>query len=558
MRLNTMLSGFRRTPGRPRLRLGLRAKAAAFSALFILGTVLTGVAGSVALFQQNAALQSALSASQARAELAADSRSFLIDMMRAQAQLIAETEPARIRTASRNAIKALALMDENIQTLQTTLVGNPDVEQLSTLLAETRPALMQVIGKARSNDDNAALEINRSMVDSLDLMEQLSNQIVADERENLAATFTEQKAESRRRIVWLAVGVVIFAATAIVISQLAARTIVTPIRTAALAAERVAEGDLTFEVETKSGDELGLLLSSIAKMVDRLGALIGRVKDSGSQLSQTAIDIVASADQQETVSSNFAATSGEIAAAVNQISSTSSALLDTMEQVSSSMDETASVANRGRGGLNDMEQAMQALESASESISSKLALIAERAANIGVVVTTITKVADQTNLLSLNAAIEAEKAGEVGLGFAVVAREIRRLADQTAVATLDIDLIISEMSQSVASGVDEMQRFDEQVRSGVLQTAQISGELSDIIKAVEEIKPRFESVYEGMRAQVVGAGQISKAVISLRDVSDISKTSSETMKSIAGQLNTAVDSLNTGIQHFDVGSDEPA
>ena len=558
MRLNTMLSGFRRTPGRPRLRLGLRAKAAAFSALFILGTVLTGVAGSVALFQQNAALQSALSASQARAELAADSRSFLIDMMRAQAQLIAETEPARIRTASRNAIKALALMDENIQTLQTTLVGNPDVEQLSTLLAETRPALMQVIGKARSNDDNAALEINRSMVDSLDLMEQLSNQIVADERENLAATFTEQKAESRRRIVWLAVGVVIFAATAIVISQLAARTIVTPIRTAALAAERVAEGDLTFEVETKSGDELGLLLSSIAKMVDRLGALIGRVKDSGSQLSQTAVDIVASADQQKTVSSNFAATSGEIAAAVNQISSTSSALLDTMEQVSSSMDETASVANRGRGGLNDMEQAMQALASASESISSKLALIAERAANIGVVVTTITKVADQTNLLSLNAAIEAEKAGEVGLGFAVVAREIRRLADQTAVATLDIDLIISEMSQSVASGVDEMQRFDEQVRSGVLQTAQISGELSDIIKAVEEIKPRFESVYEGMRAQVVGAGQISKAVISLRDVSDISKTSSETMKSIAGQLNTAVDSLNTGIQHFDVGSDEPA
>ena len=558
MRLNTMLSGFRRTHGRPQLRLGLRAKAAAFSALFILGTVLTGVAGSVALFQQNAALQSALSASQARAELAADSRSFLIDMMRAQAQLIAETEPARIRTASRNAIKALALMDENIQTLQTTLIGNPDVEQLSTLLAETRPALMQVIGKARSNDDNAALEINRSMVDSLDLMEQLSNQIVADERENLAATFTEQKAESRRRIVWLAVGVVIFAATAIVISQLAARTIVTPIRTAALAAERVAEGDLTFEVETKSGDELGLLLSSIAKMVDRLGALIGRVKDSGSQLSQTAVDIVASADQQETVSSNFAATSGEIAAAVNQISSTSSALLDTMEQVSSSMDETASVANRGRGGLNDMEQAMQALASASESISSKLALIAERAANIGVVVTTITKVADQTNLLSLNAAIEAEKAGEVGLGFAVVAREIRRLADQTAVATLDIDLIISEMSQSVASGVDEMQRFDEQVRSGVLQTAQISGELSDIIRAVEEIKPRFESVYEGMRAQVVGAGQISKAVISLRDVSDISKTSSETMKSIAGQLNTAVDSLNTGIQHFDVGSDEPA
>lgn len=538
----------------PQFKFGLRAKAAVFSAMFILGTVMTGVVGSMALFQQNKSLQVALTESQLRAEQAADSRAFLIEMMRAKAQLIAESEPQRIREAAKNAIRALSLMDENVQNLEAVLVGNQKVERLGILLAEARPALMQVIGKARKNDDAAALEYTRSMADSLAMINQLSLEIVEGERENLISTFALEMDASVTRIWRLALGVALFAAIAIAISQLAARTIVTPIRTAADAAERVAAGDLTFEVKSASSDELGRLLASIAKMVERLGGLIGRVKDSGTQLSATAVEIMESANQQETVSASFGATSGEIAAAVNQIAGTSAALLDTMEQVAASMDETASVADRGRGGLIEMEKAMQALASATQSISSKLAQISDRAANIGMVVTTITKVADQTNLLSLNAAIEAEKAGDVGLGFAVVAREIRRLADQTAVATLDIEQIISEMRHSVSSGVEEMARFDEQVRGGVGKTAQISGELGDIIRGVEEIKPRFETVYEGMQAQVVGAGQISKSVVELRAITEASKNSSETLKAISAQLRSAVDSLNTGIQQFNVSS----
>jgi methyl-accepting chemotaxis protein WspA len=110
------------------------------------------------------------------------------------------------------------------------------------------------------------------------------------------------------------------------------------------------------------------------------------------------------------------------------------------------------------------------------------------------------------------------------------------------------------MRQSVSSGVEEMARFDEQVRGGVGKTAQISGELSDIIRGVEEIKPRFETVYEGMQAQVVGAGQISKAVVELRGITEASKNSSDTLKAISAQLRSAVDSLNTGIQQFNVSS----
>src|SRR5438093_9938525 len=111
---------------------------------------------------------------------------------------------------------------------------------------------------------------------------------------------------------------------------------------------------------------------------------------------------------------------------------------------------------------------------AAGSINAKLAVLNEKASNINQVVTTITKVADQTNLLSINAAIEAEKAGEYGRGFLVVAREIRRLADQTAVATLDIENMVRLMHDAVSAGVMQMDKFSEQVRSGAARIGEVN------------------------------------------------------------------------------------
>ena len=128
-------------------------------------------------------------------------------------------------------------------------------------------------------------------------------------------------------------------------------------------------------------------------------------------------------------------------------------------------------------------------------------MLSEKAGNISQVVTTITKVADQTNLLSLNAAIEAEKAGEYGRGFAVVATEIRRLADQTAVSTYDIEQIVKEIQSAVAAGVMGMDKFSEEVRRGMQDMQQVGGQLSQVIQQVQALAPRIESVNEGMQAQ---------------------------------------------------------
>ncbi len=322
------------------------------------------------------------------------------------------------------------------------------------------------------------------------------------------------------------------------------------IELAATAAARVAAGDLMQVVQSTTADESGNMVRAIGDMVTALNSLIGRVKGSSVQLVSAATDIAAAAHKQKEISTDFGASTSEIAASTNEITATSRELLQTMTQISEASARTSSIASEGRTDLSRMEATMQQLAAATTSISEKLGVISERANHIGSVVTTITKVADQTNLLSLNAAIEAEKAGEYGLGFSVVAREIRRLADQTAIATLDIERIVGDMQSSVSSGVMEMDRFDEQVRQGVTESTRLSGQLSVIIENVEALRPRFEFAQQSMQSQVVGAGQINSAMLQLREIALVSGESSEGLHAASAQLLSAVDSLKVAMARF--------
>jgi methyl-accepting chemotaxis protein WspA len=184
----------------------------------------------------------------------------------------------------------------------------------------------------------------------------------------------------------------------------------------------------------------------------------------------------------------------EIAAAVREISATGEALAETMEEVSRRAGQASTLAAAGREGLGGIETTMGQLMESTGSISAKLGIIREKSENINALVTTITKVADQTNLLSINAAIEAEKAGEYGRGFLVVAREIRRLADQTAVATLDIENTVRLMQDAVSAGVMQMDKFGGEFRSGVERVQEINCQTGRIIEEVEGLTSRFQSV----------------------------------------------------------------
>lgn len=317
--------------------------------------------------------------------------------------------------------------------------------------------------------------------------------------------------------------------------------------------EGAAHGDLTGQLMVyRDKDMISDLAAGIQGMFDSLNNLVARIQKSGIQVTSSATEIAATAKQQEATVSEQAATTNEIRATVTEISATSRELVNTMHEVTDVALRTAESANQGRTSLTRMEETMHNMMEATSAIGSKLAVLSEKAGNINTVVTTINKVSDQTNLLSLNAAIEAEKAGEYGVGFAVVATEIRRLADQTAVATWDIEQMVKEMQSAVSAGVMGMEKFSTEVKQGVDDVRRVGAQLAHIIEQVEHLIPRFEEVHEGMQSQSKGAVQISEAMVQLSESAQQTAESLRQSNGAISQLNEAARRLQEGVSHFKV------
>ncbi|WP_024303715.1 methyl-accepting chemotaxis protein [Pseudogulbenkiania sp. MAI-1] len=297
------------------------------------------------------------------------------------------------------------------------------------------------------------------------------------------------------------------------------------------------QGDFTARMQLARRDEFGSVADGFDRMSDELAALVGQVQKSGMQVTTSVTEVAATAREQQATASEIAATTLQIGATSREIFATARELVKTMGEVSQVAEHSAMLAGSGQTGLSHMEETMHQVMAAAGSINAKLAVLNEKAGNINQVVTTITKVADQTNLLSLNAAIEAEKAGEYGRGFSVVAIEIRRLADQTAVATYDIEQMVKEIQSAVSASVMGMDKFAEETRRGMQEVQHIGSQLSQIIQQVQALAPRFETVNEGMQAQATGAEQITEAL------GQLSEAAQQTVESLR-QSSTAIDDLN--------------
>ncbi len=317
------------------------------------------------------------------------------------------------------------------------------------------------------------------------------------------------------------------------------------------AAESIAAGDLTANLNGyQDRTEIGQLLQAFNSMNHSLNKLIFQAQKSGTQISTSTSQIAASGKELEATVSEQVASINQVNATSHEIAATTGELLKTIKQINQMVEQTAITAGKSQASLNSMQQAMEQMAQATAMIAAKLGIMDEKANNISSVVNTITKVADQTNLLSLNAAIEAEKAGEYGAGFAVVAREIRRLADQTAIATLEIEQTVKEMQSSVSTGVMEVDKFSKEVNRYVGEVGNISSDLTQVIEDVQVLTPQFEAVSQSMDQQYQGTQQISMAIAQLSEASAQTIESLQETNAALGQLDDAAQGLREEISQF--------
>jgi len=498
-------------------------------------------------------------------ELEGDERIKVLDAihtMRYNWSVIMGTVRSYIAYRSQAAIENIWLYDNNFKEVyqklqdsgeELTFIQEDSMTSIGELNREVRQKLEEMLTMHSSDGWRQDAHLIRTQVNPL-LIE--INKTIQE-----MVSYQHSQVADANSIVQKIVALVVFLLTVLLIiaywgtkqfSKTLVKNITIPLTHAVEVSKRISEGDLTVKPEITTQDESGQVLTAMQSMIEHLSGLVGKIQQSGIQLTTSSTEIAATARQQEATVSEQAASTNEILATSKQISSTSETLVDTMGHVTGLAKETAEAASSGHDELLHMEESMHNMLDATGTISSKLQILSEKADNIGQVITTITKVADQTNLLSLNAAIEAEKAGEYGIGFSVVATEIRRLADQTAAASWDIEQIVKEMQTAVKSAVQGIDHFNETIRHDVQNAGQVSQQLADMIDKVLGLLPNFEEVRNGMDSHADSSGQISEAIMQLSEAAHQTVESLQSSSQAIQNLNEAAGILHESVSFFKV------
>jgi methyl-accepting chemotaxis protein WspA len=333
-------------------------------------------------------------------------------------------------------------------------------------------------------------------------------------------------------------------AVAIAVAIVTASWITRPLKRIAKASVEMAGGNYDQQVASSQIIELERLANSFNDMAfqlknsfEKLNEVIVQANQVGLKVTSSTRQITYAGKQLEATVIQQAVSTNQVKATATSIAATSGQLAKTIEDIAQKAQATADQATNSQASLTEMAGAMHQLATATTLISTRLGILNENANNINSVVTTIAKVADQINLISLNAAIEAEKAGEYGAGFAVVAREVQRLADSTTVASGEIEQMVKDIQSSVSKGVVEMDKFSQQVSNHVKQVDRISGQIASVIDQVQSQTPQFESVSHSMSGQFEGAVQISSAIAHLSEASQQTVASLQQTNQVLEQLN---------------------
>lgn len=289
-----------------------------------------------------------------------------------------------------------------------------------------------------------------------------------------------------------------------VVAYLVTTSITRPVARLLQLTKRAAQGDLTVSVETEQLDEIGTLAESFGAMIGSLKELIG-----------TLINV---ADALEAESEEMASSGEEISASVQQVASTSQQFASTTEQLKASADnmdiaaqEVGRIASDGERMINEAVEQMTNIESTTSEVMTAINLLREQSGQIGSIVETITNIADQTNLLALNAAIEAARAGEHGRGFAVVADEVRKLAEQTANATHQITELVRKIQEDTDSVVDAMRQSSNEVEKGTQIIGETGSTFASIVSSIMELITEIQSVAAASDQMSAGSQQIAGA-----------------------------------------------
>jgi len=357
-----------------------------------------------------------------------------------------------------------------------------------------------------------------------------------------------------RELRWLTLGLSLSAlVVAAVVGIRVARGIAVPISGLADAANQVAGGNLMVELDLpERGDEVGALVASFRTMTDMLRGQTRQVQTSAHQLGAAISEISATAMQLAASSSETSAAVTEVGTTVEEVRQTSQVSSEKARDVADDSGELSATALDGRAATDDALAGMARIKEEMDYVAESTVQLSEQTQSIGEIIGTVTDLADQSNLLSVNAAIEAAKAGEYGKGFAVVAQEVRSLADQSKEATKQIRTILNDIQQATSAAVMATERASKSVSAGSKLAGQAGQAIRDLADGVEDSANAALQIAASNQEQLAGIDQLVVAIRSIDEASTQNLTGASQLEEASRSLDQLGHDLNEMAGRFQI------
>lgn len=526
-------------------------------ALFSIGILVVGGVGIYTIEKLTSNFKGNVESVNQGLDAAASARLSTLSMDRALYRLIAASDKGDIRTAAIEAIKNASLLEESLQKLSVTLPDNPQVKELVTLNNQTKPLRLQTLHEGKNNNDGAAMAAVAENTASLQRIEELSATIFENQQHLLAdlTTLAAQNArQGRQREIILAATVTGTIVVVAILSLLMRGLLIVPLRHLESVIKDMAAGRLDSQVNHVSQDEVGRALEACRVTLVSLSSIVQGIRDNSGFLCFCANDITVTADS---VLQNEASLNVSVGALLSGSDTVLSATMQVAHNVTSALQDSDESVRLMMDNLNVVQLMVNDFENYRRGIQDTLHLSQKLLAavnTITAVASSISEVSQQTNLLALNAAIEAARAGEQGRGFAVVADEVRNLAKRSQAATQEIKSIADSVVADVNLTVRSLEGSAEGADHNTKRLREVATKVAISSEDAVKMRDRMQSIATLMDGQRSDVNGITNYIGQLQAIGSESKTQAIELHKHSKSLHLAATDLEKMMAKFSLMS----
>jgi methyl-accepting chemotaxis protein len=417
-------------------------------------------------------------------------------------------------------------------------------------LAKTRD--LEVLPALRSaNRDQARAAILGPLQQKFQVLRAIADELGEQQFDHAHTLMRESEAFVERAQVALVVANIVAALIGLALVLWLGRIIATPLREATEVAKQIADGDLTVTVPTSGGkDEVGQLLSALRSMVDAWKQQVKETNAGIVTLSSAASEILAGTMQSAAGATETAAAVSETTATVEEVKQTALLASQKARMVSDAAQKATQTADTGRRAIEGGIEGMESVQEQMESIAETIVRLSERSQAIAEIIASVSGLAEQSNLLAVNAAIEAAKAGEQGKGFSVVAQEVKDLAEQSRQATKQVRLILSDIQSAISTAVMTTEQGSRTVAGGVEQANEAGNAIRVLADSIADAAQAAAQIAASSQQQLAGMDQVALAMENIKQVSTENAAGSKQSEASAQNLHELGQKLRQMSERF--------